>query len=237
MQLRLDRGRVRLAAPEEALGVLDVVAHFVRDHVGHGKVALGAHPSELAEKRQVEVDPPVGGAVERAGRRLPIAAPGLGDLVVQHEVRLGVDLAGLAVERAPHVLRLRQDRVDPLGRGVSRLRGLLRRRGRRHAAAAQKRSQVDAEKHPDKEENQPAKADPDPSAASARAAAVDEVSTGAAGLDQHGGVRGRSPGQRLAGSVGSGRAPARGRARPARRRPRRTPRTRSATISTRTAAG
>ncbi|MNN26592.1 hypothetical protein D3C81_1401000 [compost metagenome] len=90
-----------------------MVADFVGDHVGLGEVAGGGEfLLHLAEEGEVEIDPMVAGAVERADRRGGEAAGRVHPAVEQDQLRLFVlDLAG-GEDFAPGVLGIAEDRPD-----------------------------------------------------------------------------------------------------------------------------
>src|SRR5262249_15124979 len=82
--------------------VLHVVPDFMRHDVRLREVAGSAKPFlEFAEKREVEVDLAIGGAVERSNLRPAEAARGLSGAVEQHEHWRHVRLPALTEYVAP----------------------------------------------------------------------------------------------------------------------------------------
>src|SRR4051794_10902189 len=204
--LHLERIRLRLAAGlllqarharNDAEQVLDVMAGLMGDDVGGGEVTggLAGAPAktrlDLAEETGVEEDGPVGRTIEWSHRRLrPAAAPAIGDVAEQHDLRTGKGLARGLEDLAPAVVDLAEDAGDhaahlvgrraALGRGGLAI-GLV---GRRLAAAgedlgaADQDARIDAEgvadqaEHDDGADAEPAAAHGEAEPASSTAAAT-----------------------------------------------------------------
>ena len=178
--------------PQHARQVLDVVPDLVRDDVGRREVAASAHPRELVEEREVDVDALIAGAVERAGGRGARPAGRRVDAVVEHEGRLAVGLAGgRRVHVLPHVLRLAEHGADVVA-GLVVLRGRRLLHGRRPARVAEEAQQVARigaeEEREDADDDERPAADGGASAHASAAAAsgVDYVVTAAAASEAHG---------------------------------------------------
>ncbi len=153
LQFQAHRQRVHLLFGHAAAHAVDLggdaqqplhmVADLVRDHVGLRKVARRTEPpGQRVEETQVDVDLLVGRAVERAHRRLALAAGGARRAAEQHQPRRLVGTPGGAELCGPDVLGAGQHRgheARDLVIGRRRLcRSLLRtgrdRRRRRHPA-------------------------------------------------------------------------------------------------------
>src|SRR3954469_6303488 len=170
-------------ARNDAEQVLDVMAGLMGDDVGGGEVTGGLAGAaaktrlDLAEETGVEEDGPVGRTIERSHRRLrPAAAPAIGDVAEQHDLRTGKGLARGLEDLAPAVVDLAEDAGDhaahlvgrraALGRGGLAI-GLV---GRRLAAAgedlgaADQDARIDAEGVADQAEHDDG-ADAEPAAA------------------------------------------------------------------------
>jgi hypothetical protein len=99
--------------------LLHVMAHFVGDHVGLGKIARGPETRlQIAEERKVEVELLVVGTVERAHRRLPHAAGRAHASVVEDERRRVIGNLGLLEDLGPDVLGAAENLGDELSRLV-----------------------------------------------------------------------------------------------------------------------
>jgi len=113
LQLERDRVAIRLRAAARLLlhaahlirrahQLLNVMAHFVCDHIGLREIARRAEPRlKLLEELQVEIDLPVERTIERPHRGLSGAASRACRLVVEHESRR---LVALELAR-PHIGR------------------------------------------------------------------------------------------------------------------------------------
>src|SRR5262249_7117922 len=102
-------------ARNDAKQVLDVMAGLMRDDVGRGELAGAARAAvearlDLAEETGVEENLAVGRAVERPHRRLRhAAAPAIGGVAEQHDLRTSVVLAARAESLAPAVVDFAED--------------------------------------------------------------------------------------------------------------------------------
>src|SRR4051812_18976850 len=205
--LHLQRIGLRLAAGlllqprharNDAEQVLNVMAGLMGDDVGGGEVTGGLAGAaaktrlDFAEETGVEEDGPVGRTIERPHRRLrPAAAPTIGDIAEQHDLRTGKGLAGGLEDLAPAIVDLTEDAGDHASHLVGRRAALgVGRRlaiglvGRRLAAtgeylgAADQDARIDAKgvthqaEHDDGADAEPAAAHGEAEPASSTAAAT-----------------------------------------------------------------
>jgi len=174
--------------------VLDVVSHLVLDHVRLGEVPRRSEPLlQQFVEAQVDVDGPVGRAVERPHRRARIPAPRTHRVVEQHQPRLLVRAPHLREQFAPDVFGVRQHHRHELRplvrRGVDGHAGLFPPGGavRTRRRLLQQRARVTPQQqvhdhHDDADAPEPA-ADHHPPADSP---AILDVAAAATSLPEHG---------------------------------------------------
>ena len=120
-------GHLAVGFVQSAQHVLDMMAHFMRDDIGVGEVAVGPQLLPHAgEKAQVDIQFFVGAAIEGAHGRLSLPASRRGAAGVQDQRgRLVATQAGLLEILRPHVLGGSQDLPGELGQGLVLGRGLV----------------------------------------------------------------------------------------------------------------
>jgi len=144
--------------------LLHVMADLVRDYVGLGKVPRRAEPSlQIAEEREVEVQPLVAGTVERPHSRLPHAARRAHLALVQDQRGSAVARARARGQRAPDILGAAEHLRDELPdlvfrRPVRRLAGRTGTLGRHLLRDVRNHRGIDAEEVGDERDDDAAHA-------------------------------------------------------------------------------
>src|SRR5690606_34141542 len=157
--LRLRQGLLALVGiAEDADRVLHVMADLVCDDIGLREIAGGVvPPRQRIEEAEIEIDPPVGRAIERPDLRIGEAAAGLDAAGEKHELRLRIIAAVGGEQRIPDILGVGQHDGDEIGRIVLALRERLVALGGRLVAAEAVGEEAEYHDHDDDQE-QPADA-------------------------------------------------------------------------------
>ncbi len=104
----------------DAQQVLDVMAHFMGEHVCLGELARSLKLlRQLVEETEVEVNLAVTRAVKGTHGRARVAAGGRDAVPVEHQPRWRVLAAAGLKDRAPDVLGLPENRGDELPLGIA----------------------------------------------------------------------------------------------------------------------
>src|SRR5690349_17386984 len=143
-----------------------MMADLVRDHIGLGEIAGGREaPLELLEEAGVEIDAPVGRAIEGAHRRIRGAAAGTAAAGVKHHprhlilpARLAEHLGPALLGRAKHLAGETGHRIGLADIAALRL-GLARLRRDRLLTAADQIAETAEDQEQDNEDDDAADAE------------------------------------------------------------------------------
>ena len=115
-----------------------MVAHFMGDHIGLGKVAGGGIAlGQLAEKTDIQIDLAIGRAIERPARRAGHAAGRAHASVEQYQGRVLILAASLLEQLAPGIFGVAEDGADKVSLLVVGHRRALAAGGRAFQLAGQ----------------------------------------------------------------------------------------------------